>query len=155
MKELRRTLIGSREFDSSFVFFEPRPSIGLCQPSLAFFLRYSNGTFTLTEQFNASASLAFNGTSVWIYGSTGPTQATSFNGTIDGLTYNDTAYSATPLFQQVLFAATGRSIGNHLVTIVDNVHDLAQSYLDVDYVSVRSCSRLFFFLVPLSRLRVG
>ena len=99
-----------------------------------FTYRYDhNGTFTLTTQFGASASVTFNGTAVWIYGARRGNHA-PYNTTLDGKTFFDDGYSSVDEFQQVLFSGAGLGGGSHAVTIVDSVVDAGRPYLDVDSV---------------------
>ena len=79
-----------------------------------------NGTFMVTGQAGSTATLTFNGTSVWLYGSKGKGNG-AYNVTLDGSSSADNGFSDRDLFQQVLFAATGLD-GNktHRLT-VENV----------------------------------
>lgn len=108
--------------------------------------RYDHGgTFTLTTAFGASASLNFNGTSVWIYGARRDNHA-PFNSTIDGRNYFDDGYSSVNLFRTVLFPATQLDGGTlHTVSIMDSVVDVNRPYLDIDSVCFGSVS-IFCFL---------
>ena len=92
-----------------------------------------NGTFTLTTQFGATASVTFNGTGVWIYGAKRGNHA-PYNTTLDGRTFFDDGYSSTDKFQQVLFSGPGLDSGTHTVSIVDSVVDAERPYLDIDSV---------------------
>ncbi|KAF9653279.1 hypothetical protein BDM02DRAFT_3087395 [Thelephora ganbajun] len=92
-----------------------------------------NGTFTLTTQFGASASMTFNGTGVWIYGAKRDNHG-PYNTTLDGRTSSDTGYSSINLLQRVLFSGTGLASGNHTVSIVNSLVDNSKPYLDIDSI---------------------
>lgn len=99
--------------------------------------RYNHGTFTLTTQFGASASITFNGTGVWIYGAKRGNHA-PYNTTLDGRTVFNDGYSSVDMFQQVLFAGDGLDPGTHTVSIADSVVDAEKPYLDIDSVCLFS-----------------
>ena len=95
----------------------------------------NNGTFTLTTVHSASASLTFNGTTVWIYGAKrgnhGP-----YNVTLDGKVFTDDGFHDGQLFQQVLFSAVELDgTKPHTVSITNSLTDTGKPYLDIDSVS--------------------
>ncbi|KAF9793501.1 hypothetical protein BJ322DRAFT_1035047 [Thelephora terrestris] len=98
-----------------------------------FLPQYYDQTYTQAVEFGASATLSFNGTTVWIYGAKRPNHG-PFNTTLDGTPYYDTGYSATNLFQRVLFPGQSLSDGTHTVTIIDSPAQSTAPYLDVDYI---------------------
>ena len=108
------------------------------------FLRYSNGTFTLTTQFGASASVTFNGTDVWIFGAKRGNHA-PYNTTLDGSQSNDNGYSSVDRFQQVLFHQPNLTSGSHTVSIADSVQDSGKPYLDIDWVRLGLASFVSFW----------
>ena len=66
-----------------------------------------NGTFMVTAQSGSTASLTFNGTAVWLYGSKGENNG-KYNVTLDDdSVFVGNGFSDGDLFQQVLFKATG------------------------------------------------
>jgi len=99
-------------------------------------LRYdNNGTFTLTTTYGASATLTFNGTTVWIYGAKrgnhGP-----YNVTLDGKVFTDDGFYDGQVFQQVLFSAVELDgTKPHTVSITNSLTDTQKPYLDIDSVS--------------------
>ena len=92
----------------------------------------------VTDRGGSTASLTFNGTAVWLYGSKGKSNG-GYKVTLDGDPANPTfvgsGFSDQDLFQQVLFEAEGLD-GNktHLLT-VENVGTNETMYLVVDSVS--------------------
>ena len=95
--------------------------------------RYAQGgTFTLTNATSASATINFNGTSIWVYGSKRPNHS-AYQATFDGTT---TTYDGRgdELNQQVIFSATDLNSGPHTVSMA-NLGSGYYGYLDIDYVS--------------------
>jgi hypothetical protein len=96
--------------------------------------RYSNnGAFTVTWDYGATASLTFNGTTVWVYGAKrgnhGPYVAT-----LDGESYQDNGYYDGQIFQQVLFSAVGLDgTRAHSMSIRNSYNVTTRPYLDIDY----------------------
>jgi len=96
----------------------------------------NNGTFTLTTGYGASATLTFNGTTVWIYGAKrgnhGP-----YNVTLDGKVFTDDGFYDGQMFQQVLFSAVALdSTKPHTVSITNSFTDTQKPFLDIDSVSL-------------------
>jgi len=95
----------------------------------------NNGTFTLTTDYGASATLTFNGTTVWIYGAKrgnhGP-----YNVTLDGKVFTDDGFYDGQVFQQLLFSAVELDgTKPHTVSITNSFTDAEKPYLDIDSVS--------------------
>src|SRR5882757_6359116 len=68
-----------------------------------------NGTFMVTNQTGSIATLTFNGTSVWLYGSKGENYGT-YKVTLDDAptpSYVGDGFSEEDVSQQVLFEARG------------------------------------------------
>lgn len=93
------------------------------------------GTFTLTNATSATATISFNGTGIWIYGSKRPNHS-SYQATFDGTT---TTYDGQgdELNQQVIFSATDLIFDSHTVSLA-NLGSGFYGYLDVDYVVIET-----------------
>jgi hypothetical protein len=102
---------------------------------------FDNGTFMVTNHVNSTASLTFNGTAVWLYGSKSNSTG-AYKVTLDGSansTFVGDGFSEQNLFHQVLFEAEGLD-GNktHQLT-VENVGTAGRMYLVIDSVSRVEC----------------
>jgi hypothetical protein len=91
----------------------------------------------VTNHVNSTASLTFNGTAVWLYGSKS-NYTGAYKVTLDGSansTFVGDGFSEQNLFHQVLFEAEGLD-GNktHQLT-VENVGTGGRMYLVIDSVS--------------------
>ena len=110
----------------------PECQLRLCLDSdPAALCRYSDGTFTLTQDNGANASFAFFGTGVQIYGAKRSNHGL-YQVTIDSVVYPSVTGAApvTPLFQTSLFSTIALHPGYHTVTITN----LQALFLDVDFV---------------------
>lgn len=95
----------------------------------------NNGTFTLTTDYGASATLTFNGTTIWVYGAKrgnhGP-----YNVTLDGKVFTDDGFYDGQAFQQLLFSAVELDATKpHTVSITNSFTDSDRPFLDIDSVS--------------------
>jgi hypothetical protein len=104
--------------------------------------RYDNhGTFTLTQQQGANASLTFHGTAIWLFGAKRANHGT-YTASIDNQTpTNGNGHSSPDVFRQVLFSAEC-SNGAHTVVLTNTGNVVGSNFLDIDYVR-----RLFMGLV--------
>jgi len=89
----------------------------------------------LTTGYGASATLTFNGTTVWIYGAKrgnhGP-----YNVTLDGKVFTDDGFYDGQVFQQLLFSAVELDATKpHTVSITNSFTDAERPFLDIDSVS--------------------
>ncbi|KIY48527.1 hypothetical protein FISHEDRAFT_73497 [Fistulina hepatica ATCC 64428] len=96
------------------------------------YVNYTDETFTLTNTSGAYASFLFNGTGVQIYGAKRNNHG-QYTVSLDNGTENVfDGYSATNLFQQVLYSASSLSDVKHTVVITNSDDG---KYLDVDMAS--------------------
>ena len=97
-----------------------------------------NGTFMVTAQSGSTASLTFNGTAVWLYGSKGKNNG-KYNVTLDDdSVFVGNGFSDEDLFQQVLFKATGLDGSKTHRLTVGNVGANETKHLVIDSVSSAS-----------------
>ena len=99
--------------------------------------RYSNnGTFTVTTAYDASATLTFNGTAVWVYGAKRDNHG-PYVAVLDGQVYQGNGYYDSQMFKQVLFSAVELDDAKtHTVSVTNRPNDDTRPYLDIDYVSI-------------------
>jgi len=89
----------------------------------------------VTGQAGSTASLTFNGTAVWLYGSKGKNNG-KYNVTLDdGSVFVGNGFSDGDLFQQVLFKATGLDGSKAHRLTVGNVGANETKHLAIDSVS--------------------
>lgn len=103
--------------------------------SLIFCLdRYSDSTFTLTSKSEASATLTFNGTGVWIFGARRSNHGL-YNVTLDGSVLDgQNGFAEDPAFQQPLFVSPSLQNIQHSLTISNAGTNFGQNFLDIDFV---------------------
>ena len=84
--------------------------------------------------YGASASLTFNGTAVWIYGSKRGDHG-RYNTTLDGRVFAGDGFYDGDQFQQVLFSAAELDgTKKHRVSIANLFTNARSPYLDIDSV---------------------
>lgn len=95
----------------------------------------------VTNHSDATATLTFNGTAVWLYGSKGKSNA-KYTVTLDdqssssaSSTFNGDEFSDQDLYQQVLFQATGLDANKTHQLTVHNMGTNGSSSLVIDSVS--------------------
>lgn len=94
-----------------------------------------NGTFMVTAQGGSTASLTFNGTAVWLYGSKGKNNG-KYNVTLDDdSVFVGDGFSDGDLFQQVLFKASGLDGSKTHRLTVGNIGANETTHLVIDSVS--------------------
>ncbi|KAI5123650.1 hypothetical protein M0805_001683 [Coniferiporia weirii] len=98
-------------------------------------VNYSGGgTFTLTTLQGATATFAFNGTGVWLYGAKRSNHGT-YSVTLDGA--EQESYSGNvpegDEFQVVLFGASNLALGMHEV-VLKNEGSGTETFLDIDFI---------------------
>ena len=94
-----------------------------------------NGTFMVTNRSGSTASLTFNGTSVWLYGSKGKNNG-EYNVTLDDdSVFVGNGSSNKDLFHQVLFKATGLDGSKLHRLTVGNLGVNETKHLVIDSVS--------------------
>ncbi|CAE6437362.1 unnamed protein product [Rhizoctonia solani] len=94
---------------------------------------YWDGTYHSSDRFGAKASIRFQGTAIWLYAAKrsrhGP-----FEIFLDGQkVYDGNGYSASPLYDQVMYNATGLAPTWHNLTCI-NSDSTNQTYTEVDYI---------------------
>lgn len=96
--------------------------------------RYSDSSFLTTSTPGASATFAFNGTAVQIFGAKRANHG-PYVVQLDNTTFPvaDGAAPAPGLFQQALFDASGLPLGLHEVTITNM--GTGSTFLDIDFIT--------------------
>ncbi|ELU37076.1 SKG6 domain-containing protein [Rhizoctonia solani AG-1 IA] len=94
---------------------------------------YWDGTYHSSDRFGARASFRFQGTAVWLYAAKrsrhGP-----FEILLDGQkVYDGDGYSASPLYDQVMYNATDLAPTWHNLTCI-NSDPTNQTFTEVDYI---------------------
>lgn len=98
--------------------------------------KYVDGTFHATNVYGASASLAFNGSGIYVFGAK-RLNHDQYSVTLDGKTTTGNGFSATDIFDQLLFSATDLDSSKEHQIIIQNAYDMSeQHWLDVDYIEV-------------------
>ncbi|KAJ7175040.1 hypothetical protein C8R43DRAFT_1230552 [Mycena crocata] len=96
--------------------------------------RYSNnGTFTVCSTKHCSATFAFNGTQVWIYGSKRKDHG-YYSVSLDGKTTEYDGF-ADPDDYTSLYDSGSLSEGRHTVIITNISNDTTRPYIDIDYIT--------------------
>ncbi|CAE6385612.1 unnamed protein product [Rhizoctonia solani] len=94
---------------------------------------YWDGTYHSSDRFGAKASIRFQGTAIWLYAAKrsrhGP-----FEIFLDGQkVYDGDGYSATPLYDQVMYSVADLAPTWHNLTCI-NSDTTNQTYTEVDYI---------------------
>ncbi|GJE87433.1 hypothetical protein PsYK624_035160 [Phanerochaete sordida] len=100
------------------------------------YVDYYDQTFHATETTGGTAGLTFNGSAVYLFG------ANRFNHdgytvTVDDQDTTGNGYSASALFQQILFNQTGLSLSQeHQISLSNTPAPAVNAYVDLDYVII-------------------
>lgn len=81
---------------------------------------------------SSSATLLFTGTSVWLYGSQGPSHGT-FSVTLDGTTQTFDAFNTSTVYQKALFTQGGLAVSRHNLTVTNTVQNGSRPWFYLDY----------------------
>ncbi|KAF7982150.1 hypothetical protein HWV62_29901 [Athelia sp. TMB] len=99
---------------------------------------YFDETISLTNVYGGHASIRFNGTAIYLYGSQGPLYG-EYAVSIDGAqVYNGYSGKSAPVAQQLLYSNATLPMGTHTVTLTNMHSNANRSITDIDYVSDRS-----------------
>ncbi|PSR81993.1 hypothetical protein PHLCEN_2v6168 [Hermanssonia centrifuga] len=98
---------------------------------------YMNGTFHSTQDYGATATLRFNGSAVYIFGSRRPDRG-EYAVDLDGLTTTASGYSNNLTFNVTLFSATDLDDTEHQVALKNMFSSPAAAWVDLNYVVVTS-----------------
>ncbi|CAE6496272.1 unnamed protein product [Rhizoctonia solani] len=94
---------------------------------------YWDSTYHSSNQFGAQASVMFQGTAVYLFAAKRSRHGT-YGIYLDGLrVYDGDSYSASPLYNQIMYNATDLAPTWHNLTIV-NSDPSNQTYTEVDYI---------------------
>ncbi|KAI0783846.1 hypothetical protein BC629DRAFT_529054 [Irpex lacteus] len=123
---------------SPFIQYAPSGAWSDSSHADAAYTSYLNDTFHATNASDATATVTFNGSAVYLYG--------AFRGnhdvyrvTLDGdNTFRNGRSNGSDEFQQVMFSATGLSRDQHELVLKNNYTTTIPSYVDVDYVVITS-----------------
>ncbi|KIP01363.1 hypothetical protein PHLGIDRAFT_362060 [Phlebiopsis gigantea 11061_1 CR5-6] len=97
---------------------------------------YVNSTFHATGTLNASATLTFNGSAVYIFGAK-RSNHDIYAVALDGEVTKANGFSADPLFNQPLFSQTGLDHSKpHTIVLSNQYTTTSPSWVDVDYMVV-------------------
>ncbi|TFK54258.1 hypothetical protein OE88DRAFT_1732934 [Heliocybe sulcata] len=97
---------------------------------------YLNGTCHSTDAVGSTASISFYGTAIYVYGARRPDHD-AYTVALDGqINYTGNGFSATALFQQLLYNATNLAPGQHGITLTDTSTAGNRPWLDIDYMII-------------------
>ncbi|KAJ7041158.1 hypothetical protein C8F04DRAFT_1391271 [Mycena alexandri] len=96
---------------------------------------YSNGTFTLCTTQGSSATFAFTGTQVFVFGAKRSNHG-PYSVTLDGTSTLFDGFSANPAgVFSTLFASDVLPQGQHTVTVTNQLNNTALPFLDIDFIT--------------------
>ncbi|KAK7055107.1 hypothetical protein R3P38DRAFT_2845138 [Favolaschia claudopus] len=99
------------------------------------FASYSNGgTFTLCTTQGSSATFTFNGTQVYVFGAKRPNHG-PYSITLDGTQTTFDGGSAKDTIPATLFASDPLKLGQHTVTITNQLINNDKPFLDIDFIT--------------------
>ncbi|KAJ7717581.1 hypothetical protein B0H16DRAFT_437555 [Mycena metata] len=93
----------------------------------------NNGTFTLCTTQGSSATFAFTGTQVFVFGAKRENHG-PYSVTLDGTSTLFDGFSANALFS-TLFVSDILPQGQHTVTVTNQLNDTTKPFLDIDFIT--------------------
>ncbi|THH05379.1 hypothetical protein EW145_g4839 [Phellinidium pouzarii] len=96
---------------------------------------FGGGTFTLTSASGATATFAFNGTGVWLYGAKRSNHGL-YSVALDGnkQNFSGNVPVGDDEFQVPLFSASGLTLGAHTLVLENEGTSPSEMFLDVDFI---------------------
>ncbi|KLO14587.1 hypothetical protein SCHPADRAFT_903125 [Schizopora paradoxa] len=100
--------------------------------------RYQDGTFIVSSK-NGSASFAFKGTAVWLFGAKRSNHG-NYSVTLDDVSPSQVfdGNNANGEFRTLLYGASGLSFGDHKVVITNLLTNVTEPFVDLDFIILES-----------------